>query len=265
MADEIRAAAERDSSEQNAAAHPAVEFNSTMQDAPMYLRIRQALRDRIAAGYYAPGTMIPSEHELAEEFGTTRLTVRSAVDVLVDAGLVRRVQGKGAFISTAGAAGVPSSTRKSGFRERARLSHAKASVRILARSKRPAGPYYARIFGIEENEPLYSVRRLNSLDDEPVSIEQAFIPLRYFEGIEDVDISVFSLYETYEMYGHRVALAQEKLDIEALSARDAGLLNLEPGDLALVLECISYDQDDVPIEYAISLNRGDRRTYTYRY
>lgn len=231
----------------------------------MYLRIRKTIRDRICTGYYAPGSMIPSEHDLAEEFGTTRLTIRSAIDVLVDAGLIKRVQGKGAFIPTSGAVALPNSTRQSGFRERARLSHARATVRILARSKRPAGPFYARIFGIDEADLLYSIRRLNSLDDEPVSIEQTLIPLCLFEGIEDIDVSVFSLYETYAMYGHRVALAQEKLDIEALSARDASLLDMDAGDLALVLECISYDEQNRPIEYAISLNRGDRRTYTYRY
>lgn len=236
-----------------------------VQGCPMYLRIRKTMYDRICTGYYAPGTMIPSEHILAEEFGTTRLTIRAAIDALVDAGFIRRVQGKGAFVSTFGAAGLPSSTRQSGFRERARMSHAKANVRILARSKRSAGPYYAKIFGISDADLLYSIRRLNCLDNEPVSIEQTLIPLHLFDGIEDIDVSVFSLYETYEMYGHRVALAQEKLDIETLNARDAGLLNLEPGDLALVLECISYDERDCPIEYAISLNRGDRRTYTYRY
>ena len=124
---------------------------------------------------------------------------------------------------------------------------------ILARSKRYAGLYYADLFGIAEDDLLYSVRRLNCIDGEPVSIEMTLIPCLLFPGIEDVDISVFSLYETYDMLGRKPDKSIEKLDIEALGARDASLLNLEPGDLALVLECLTYDASGQVIECAKSL------------
>ena len=60
-------------------------------------------------------------------------------------------------------------------------------------------------------------------------------------------------------------MAQEKLDIEALGARDAGLLGLEQGDLVLLLECVSYDVSGQAIEYVKSFNRGDTGGYTYTY
>lgn len=93
----------------------------------------------------------------------------------------------------------------------------------------PPGPLYAHLFDIDEGDELYSIRRLNSTDGTPVSLEQTLVPVKLFPGIEDVDVSVFSLYETYEMCGRPVALAQEKLDVVALSARDAGLLQVERG------------------------------------
>lgn len=230
---------------------------------PIYLQIRKKIHERIVSGEYPVGGKIPSEGELASEFSTTRLTVRSAVDSLVDCGLVRRAQGKGMFVAAAEELDVRS--KHTGFRQMAEESDGRPSVRVLSKSKRYAGPYYAEIFGIEPQDVLLCVRRLNSIDDKPVAIEKALIPLRFFEGIENIDISVFSLYETYAMYGHEVALVQEKLDIEMLSARDAGLLQREPGELVLMLECVSYDADKRPIEYAVSLNCGERRTYTYRY
>mgnify|MGYP000119107919 FL=1 len=91
------------------------------------------------------------------------------------------------------------------------------------------------------------------------------IPCLLFPGIEDVDISVFSLFETYDMLGRKPDKSIEKLDIEALGARDASLLNLEPGDLALVLECLTYDSSGQAIEHAKSFNRGDAGGYTYNY
>mgnify|MGYP003269287822 FL=1 len=98
-----------------------------------------------------------------------------------------------------------------------------------------------------------------------MSLEQTLVPVKLFPGIEDVDVSVFSLYETYEMCGRPVALAQEKLDVVALSARDAGLLQVEPGSLALSLECVSFDADGRPIEHAYSLTPANQGGYTYQY
>lgn len=234
----------------------------TVDATPVYMRIRRCIEERIERGAYPTGSMIPSEKDLAEEFGTTRLTIRSAVDELVRRGQIRRVRGKGAFVAQK----VPAFFERTvGFRESVRASGGEPSVRILARSKRYAGPYYADLFGIAEDDLLYSVRRLNCIDGEPVSIEMTLIPCLLFPGIEDVDISVFSLFETYDMLGRKPDKSIEKLDIEALGARDASLLNLEPGDLALVLECMTYDSSGQAIEHAKSFNRGDAGGYTYNY
>lgn len=234
----------------------------TVDAAPVYMRIRRRIEERIERSIYPTGSMIPSEKDLAEEFGTTRLTIRSAVDELVRRGQIRRVRGKGAFVAQK----VPAFFERTvGFRESVRASGGEPSVRILARSKRYAGPYYADLFGIAEDDLLYSVRRLNCIDGEPVSIEMTLIPCLLFPGIEDVDISVFSLFETYDMLGRKPDKSIEKLDIEALGARDASLLNLEPGDLALVLECMTYDSSGQAIEHAKSFNRGDAGGYTYNY
>ena len=226
------------------------------------MRIRRRIEERIERDIYPTGSMIPSEKDLAEEFGTTRLTIRSAVDELVRRGQIRRVRGKGAFVAQK----VPVAyERTGGFRESVRASGGEPSVRILARSKRYAGPYYASLFGIAVDDLLYSIRRLNFVNGDPVSIEMAFIPCLLFPTIEDIDVSVFSLYETYERLGRKPVMAQEKLDIEAGGARDAGLLGLEQGDLVLLLECVSYDASGQAIEYVKSFNRGDAGGYTYTY
>ena len=71
----------------------------TVDVTPVYMRIRRRIEERIERGIYPTGSMIPSEKDLAEEFGTTRLTIRSAVDELVRRGQIRRVRGKGAFVA----------------------------------------------------------------------------------------------------------------------------------------------------------------------
>lgn len=162
----------------------------TVDATPVYMRIRRRIEERIERGTYPTGSMIPSEKDLAEEFGTTRLTIRSAVDELVRRGQIRRVRGKGAFVAQK----VPAFfERTGGFRESVRASGGEPSVRILARSKRYAGPYYADLFGIAEDDLLYSIRRLNCINGSPVSIETALIPCLLFPTIEDIDVSVFSI------------------------------------------------------------------------
>lgn len=122
----------------------------TVDATPVYMRIRRCIEERIERGAYPTGSMIPSEKDLAEEFGTTRLTIRSAVDELVRRGQIRRVRGKGAFVAQK----VPAFFERTvGFRESVRASGGEPSVRILARSKRYAGPYYADLFGHRRGRP----------------------------------------------------------------------------------------------------------------
>lgn len=103
---------------------------------PRYLAIRSIIRNRIADGTYAAGTAIPSEHELSTEFGTTRLTVRNAIDGLVTQGLIRRVQGKGAYVSRVGQGQHAHAT---GFRAWVKADESAPSVRQLSKTKRAAG------------------------------------------------------------------------------------------------------------------------------
>ena len=128
----------------------------TLNDEPMYKRIRTTLLERIADGTYPTGSMLPSENELAEEFGTTRLTVRGATDELAAQGKIRRVQGKGAFVSCDWN---KKRTAMGGFRKSVLAAGGHPEVRILAKGKRYAGPLFSRIFGIAEDDLLYSVRR----------------------------------------------------------------------------------------------------------
>lgn len=82
---------------------------------PLYLRIRRTIRSQIDSGAFTPGAAIPSESDLAQQYGTTKLTIRNAIDGLIDEGLLFRVQGKGTFV-THGLQANSSSRGPRGFR-----------------------------------------------------------------------------------------------------------------------------------------------------
>ena len=66
---------------------------------PLYLQLRDALAERVAAGEWKPGTAIPNEGDLAREFGVSAGTMRKALDLLEDEHLVTRRQGRGTFVN----------------------------------------------------------------------------------------------------------------------------------------------------------------------
>lgn len=223
---------------------------------PKYLQIRETIRDEIEDGAYLPGSAIPSENDLADRFGTTRLTVRNAIDALVSGGLLRRVQGKGVYVLSK-RLGKTKSLELLGFRDSVRELDAVPSVKVLSKAKRPAGNFFARLFGISVEDDLVVIKRLNYADDVPISIEKTFIPIPIFPNIESVDVGVFSLYQAYGLFGHPATSAAERLDMVGLDVRDAHLLDLPAGSSAIQYECVTYDADGAPIEYVVAHRRGD--------
>ena len=65
---------------------------------PIYLQLRDIIRSKIEDGEYLPGMPIPSENELAQNYGINRMTVRSGIDSLVKEGLLKPIQGKGVYV-----------------------------------------------------------------------------------------------------------------------------------------------------------------------
>lgn len=228
---------------------------------PFYLQLREVVRAKIEEGEYPPGMAIPSENELSEMYGVNRLTVRSALDALVAEGLLKRIQGKGAFV--VGDLLERDLDTLTGFRQTMSERDAEPGTKILAKSRRKAGGKFARIFGIGEDDDIFYVRRLNSANGEPISIEHTYIPASKVPKLDGIDLGVFSLYEVYGFYGVSPVRAYETLDIATLEARDARMLGIDPDQFVLLLTCYTYDKSDEVIEYTCGYTRVDKCSFTF--
>ena len=227
---------------------------------PIYLQLREVVRSKIEEGEYPPGMAIPSENELSEMYGVNRLTVRNAVDALVSEGLLRRIQGKGAFV--VGDRLERDLDSLSGFRQTIHEHNAEPGTKVLAKTRRKAGGKYARIFGIGEDDDIFYIRRLNTATCEPISVEHTFIPAAKVPKLDGIDLGVVSFYEVYGFYGVSPVRAYETLDLVTLEARDARMLGVDPGQVVLLFTCYTYDKDDDVIEYTCSYTRGDKCSFT---
>ncbi len=231
-------------------------------NAPIYLQLREVVRSKIEDGEYPPGTAIPSENVLASTYGINRLTVRSAIDALVNEGLLKRVQGKGVYV-------VAQIERDlevlGGFTQTMNEKNVKSHRKILLRGQRRAGEKYAAVFGIDKEDMLYYIKRLDYGDDEPIAIQEIFVPYNLVPKLEGIDLTVFTMFEIYKFYGINPVRAWQTLDLVRLTQSDARLINISNDQSVFLFSCTTYDENERVIEYSKSYTRGDKCNFTVHF
>src|SRR5690606_3358167 len=127
---------------------------------PLYHQVEVAIRERISSGAWAPGTQIPTEDQLCEQFRVSRVTIRHALRNLVAQGLLERERGRGTFVRdttlTAGARGLTS------FSAEMEALGLKPGARTLSATVMPASPEVAGALELLEGERVVAIRRLRT-------------------------------------------------------------------------------------------------------
>ncbi|WP_425447312.1 GntR family transcriptional regulator [Dethiothermospora halolimnae] len=230
---------------------------------PVYLQLREVIRNKIEDGEYLPGTAIPSENELVETYRINRMTVRSGIDALVSEGLLKRVQGKGVYVSG------PKVERDlevlGGFTQTMKKRNINPNTKVLEKSLRKAGEKYSLIFDIDKGDEIYYIKRICSGEKEPISIDEIFIPKYVIPKLKGIDLNVFSIYEVYDLYNINLVWAYQTLDIITLDPRDARMLGIEEDSPVMLFECTSYDDNDKVIEFSRTYTRGDKCNFNVQF
>lgn len=159
---------------------------------PLYAQIVEQLQHDIKNGFFSKSGRLPTETELSQQYGVSRITVRRAVDELVTLGLVEKKQGKGTFICT------PKLTRQLGgpmsFTEMCRANGLSASAQILDAKICMADTVYVReSLSVTEKDPIVRIRRLRYAGDKPLVLEDNFFPLEY-AYLLSIDLENDSIY-----------------------------------------------------------------------
>lgn len=230
---------------------------------PIYLQLREVVRTKIEDGEYLPGTAIPSENELAETYGINRLTVRSAIDTLVNEGMLKRVQGKGVYV--VGDKVDRDLETLGGFTQTMRGKNTTPTIKVLIKVLRKAGDEYSHVFGIQPDDELYYIKRICYADNAPISLEEILIPKTVVPKLEGIDLSVFSIYEVYDFYGIHLKRALQTLDLVSLEPKDARMLGIDSNLAVLLFECTSYDDNERIIEFTRTYTRGDKCNFNVHF
>jgi GntR family transcriptional regulator len=181
---------------------------------PLYLQIKQHLAHAIAAAEL-PGGKFYTDSELCEMFRVSRMTVRQAVQELVDDGLVKRSRGIGTFVVARPAADRP--TPLQGFREQWLADGRPMGVELLAYQTVPCPPGFAEDLAVARNAPVRYVLRLRSAGAVPIALDHRYIPVAIAAGLSQADAASSIL----RALSGRFAFAHSDVHLEATSAGEA--------------------------------------------
>ena len=139
------------------------------------------------------------------------------------------------------------------------------SIKVVKKVVRPAGERYAMMFGIKPDDDIFYIKRLCYGDNEPVSLEEIYIPKNLIPKIIGIDLSVFSIYEVYELYGINLERAYQTIDLVHLEQNDARMLGVSTELPVMLFECTSYDDRGRIIEVSRSYTRGDKCRFSVNF
>lgn len=189
-------------------------------------KIRASLLDKIETGIYRPGDQIPSENELSESYGVSRVTVRAALNRLTEEGILLKRQGKGTFVKPT--VHVESTLGSGSFTETClKLGH-RPSTHILHLGTREPGPVLSELYG-EDASTVIELHRLRGVDGVPCILERDYFP-RTFDFLFEVELEDRSLFELVERHrGAKVAGFEDRFGIAIADEGVAALLEVDPG------------------------------------
>ena len=229
---------------------------SWLEDAtgPRYVRLRKRLEESIEDGLLPASAPLPAEREIASISGLSRVTVRRAMQDLVDRGIVVQRQGSGSFVADGTPKVEQSLSRLTSFTEDMDRRGLSSSSEWLGRGIYMPSPEEVMVLGLSPGDSVARIERLRRASDRPMAIERASLPVDVLPNpllVED------SLYKVLEADGNRPVRALQRISAINLDAVDAEVLGVEPGAAGLSIMRTSYLPNRRVVEFTRSIYRGD--------
>lgn len=233
----------------------------TERQVPIYLQIRDQMKAKLIAGVYEEGSQIPSERELARKYAVSRMTAKYAVNALVEEGFLYRVQGSGTFVTSRSLSnkvdvgeGAPLGQ---GLTAAIRYSGKKARDKILSGRRVPSSPGIQKNFMRLRERYFFELKRIRYADDEPISLQCAYLPCSLFPDAERADFTMVSLYDYMQMKGLLPVTFTTKLTFVKVGGAEAGNLDVSEGTMVFLFEYSGYTAKNVMVEFTRSYFRPD--------
>ncbi|MBE3560299.1 MAG: GntR family transcriptional regulator [Ktedonobacteraceae bacterium] len=236
------------------------EHRLTAGPLPLYHQLKLALQSEIEQGIYQAGARLPSEAELTRQYGVSRITVRQALDELEAEGLIVRRHGKGTYVAEQCVQ--QELVRLTDFVEDMQQAGLHPSSRVLAFEREAALPAVARVLRLPTGALVVRVDRLRFAEQCVIAYDTTWLPLRFGELLNGVDLSRETIYRVLEQrYGIAVVSGTFYITAAIATAQKAELLETTTGAPLLVIERVSYTTNNEPVYMQKRYYRPDRVQY----
>lgn len=223
---------------------------------PFYHQLYEILRRNILRNLQ-PGDMLPPESELIEQYQVSRITVRQALEALVNEGLIYRQRGRGTFVAHATVE--QGLSRIISFTEDMEQRGFTPGTEILAAELVPAPIEIAKQLQVAPGEELARMERLRLADNEPMSLEESYLIHRLCLGVLEGNYAKQPLRQTLEAtYNLRLVRARQVIRAIQAPAKLAHKLSMPVKAALLYIERVSFTPENTPVEFLRLYHRGDR-------
>ena len=230
---------------------------SGVGDLPAHTRIGSWLEQLIVSHTLAPGDKLPSEVEISNALGVSRMTLRQALASIEAKGLIDRRRGRfgGNFVAAPrfefDHASLP------GFTEQMRRIHVEAGAEVLRAITGHPTPEVRQRLGLTRGEQVHEILRARSANGEPIVLEEAYLPAAVFPGLLSANLTG-SLYMLMRSYDAPPLSADEEIEATRATPEQAGLLGIEAGSPLLLITRTSSSESGIAVEFSRDYHRSDR-------
>ncbi len=224
---------------------------------PIYRQLAGWMETKINTGEWKSDHKFPGEVELAQSLGVSRGTLRKAISILIDRGLVLQIHGKGTFV------GQPeidqSFSGHLSIYQDLMLRGIPFTTEVLEKRLIPVPEKQAACLEISPTEMVFYLKRLRRVNGLPLVLQESFFPGNRFRGLLDQDFTNAGLVETVERcFGIRMEWAANTISVARAPSAIAASLGLKVGDAVLLSESITYDDAGNKMETGLTWFRPDR-------
>jgi GntR family transcriptional regulator len=213
---------------------------------PLWIQAATLIQDQIDADVLKPGARLPPERELCQQLGISRVTLRKALNQLVDAGVLNASHGRGWYVAKRAAKREWPNTLESFTETAARMGLGTRSE-VLRAETVPASFDEAEELSIVPGTDLFHLERVRLLDEVPIALDLTQVPVSLLPAGPKIDFAKRSLFTTLAEAGIEPVRADATIEARDADPGEAEHLRIAAGKPLLIMRQVSFDAAGRPL------------------
>lgn len=238
-------------------------MNESSSSIPLYYQVATDIKSKIEEGKLIPGEKLPTENKLSDEYQVSRVTVRNALNALVESDVVEHQENKGYYVKKLGKSfATPNKghslhryLEEQGFKTYSKI----LSMQVISCEGR-----MKKIFNLEDGDTLIKFNRVRYVENQPFALETNYLPFKIFEGIDFSAVEEGSLVKVMEDQFHvQIAYSTQKLKPKFPTQEEKQILELTSNGPLLYIRSKLVDTQEELLKYGEVLFRTDVVEYSF--